>query len=96
MAADIRIESLGDHEYLVRFPSGSETVESLMRATPDTVDHIGVPGTDERRIVAETAAFLAERQPVIDIPPMIDLDDLEAHYGDEYLQELIRRLHTAP
>ncbi|WP_030276491.1 hypothetical protein [Streptomyces sp. NRRL B-24484] len=94
MAADIQIESLGDHEYLVRFPVGSETVESLMRATSDTVNRLGIPGADEGRIVAETAAFLAERQPVIDIPPMIDLDDLQAHYGDDYLHELTRRLAT--
>lgn len=94
MAAGIRIESLGDHEYLVRFPAGSETVESLMRATQGTVDHLGYPETAEMRIIAETAAFLVERQPVIDIPPVIDLDDLEAHYGDDYLHELGRRLAT--
>lgn len=85
MAAGIRIQSLGDHEYLVRFPTGSETIESPMRTTPDTAHHLGFSETAEMRIIAETAAFLAERQPVIDIPPVIDL---EAHYSDDYPHEL--------
>ncbi|MBV6700198.1 hypothetical protein [Kitasatospora aureofaciens] len=92
MTANIRIESLGDHEYLVRFPAGEDEVESRFLATEVLLDELNVPGADEARIVRETALFLAERQPVIDIPPMIDLDDVTAHYGDEYLTELRLRL----
>ncbi|MGW3044007.1 hypothetical protein ACWC9T_29085 [Kitasatospora sp. NPDC001159] len=92
MAADIQVESLGDHEYLVRFPAAGEEITSRFQATEAIIDQLHIPGADETRIVQETAVFLAERQPVIDIPPMIDLDDVAAAYGDDYLQELSRRL----
>jgi hypothetical protein len=39
--------------------------------------------------------FLTDRQPVIDVPPVIDLDDLSDAYGDSYLRELSRRLHVS-
>ncbi|MGF1428271.1 ATP-binding protein [Kitasatospora sp. LaBMicrA B282] len=92
MSDEIRVEPLGDHEYLVRFPTTGDEVTSRFQATADTIDRLHVPGADEERIVAETAHFLAERQPTVDIPPMIDLDDVAAAYGDDYLEELGRRL----
>jgi hypothetical protein len=92
MAEGIRIESLGDHEYLVRFAHGADEITSRFQASEAVVEHLRSPGADEERIVVETAGFLAERQPVIDIPPMIDLDDVSAAYGDAYLGELSRRL----
>jgi hypothetical protein len=92
MSGNVRIEPQGDREYLVRFPAGEGEVESLFRATEATLDELRIPGADELRIVEETAAFLLARQPVIDIPSMIDLDDVTAHYGDDYLDELRRRL----
>ncbi len=92
MTADIRIEPLGDHEYLVRFPTAGEEITSRFQASETTLDLLRIPGIGEERIVAETAMFLARRQPVIDIPPMIDLDDVEAAYGDDYLDEVRSRL----
>jgi hypothetical protein len=95
MAASIQVEPLGDHEYLVTFPAGAEKVCSRFRVTEETLGKLGPTGSDEGRIVAETAAYLAEHQQVIDIPPMIDLDDVEAAYGGDYLQAVGRRLGRA-
>ncbi|GAA1113027.1 MULTISPECIES: hypothetical protein [Kitasatospora] len=92
MIADIGIEPLGDHEYLVRFPTPDDAVLSRIRASESTVDQLHLAPTDEERIVAETAVFLAERQPTADLPPMIDLADVADAYGDDYLRELGRRL----
>ncbi|BAJ26037.1 MULTISPECIES: hypothetical protein [Kitasatospora] len=92
MAVDIRVEPLGDREYLVEVEDGSVGAATRIRVTDGVLEHPGLAGGDEGRIVRETVAFLAERQPVIDIPPMIDLDDLADAYGDAYLDELVRRL----
>ena len=95
MAANIQVEPLGDHEYLVSFPAGGETVRSQFRATQDTLGKLGPSGSDEGRIVAATAAFLAEHQQVIDLPSMLDLDDVAAAYGGDYLQAVSRDLGLA-
>lgn len=95
MAASIQIESLGDHEYLVRFPAGDETILSRFRATEETLGKLGPAASDETRIVAETAAYLAEHQQVIDMPSMVDLYDVEAAYGGDYLRTVTRRLSPA-
>jgi hypothetical protein len=92
MGLEIQIDPLGDHEYLVRFAKDGQEAMSRFQASESVVDQLGVPSTEELRLVAETAGYLAERQPVIDIPPMIDLDDVAAAYGDDYLGELSRRL----
>jgi hypothetical protein len=92
MAVSIQIESLGDHEYLVSFPTKTDTVQSRIRANEETLGKLGPAGSDETRIVAETAAYLAEHQQVADIPPMLDLYDVEAAYGGDYLQTVTRRL----
>lgn len=94
MAATIRVELLGDHEYLVTMSEGPNTTESRVYASEAVLDALSAPESAESRIVHESMAFLTERQPVIDVPPMIDLDDLSSAYGDSYLRELNRRLHT--
>ncbi|MFE7488655.1 hypothetical protein ACFVVU_18690 [Kitasatospora sp. NPDC057965] len=94
MAVEIQVESLGDHEHLVRVREGAAEAETRIRVTDGVLDQpqITAAGADETRIVHETVAFLVERQPVIDIPPMIDLDDLADAYGTPYLDDLGRRL----
>lgn len=92
MAVDIRVEALGDREYLVRVEDGPVEVSTRVRVTDGVLERPGLPEAEEGRIVRETVAFLVERQPVIDIPPMIDLDDLADAYGEPYLVELERRL----
>ncbi|WP_316528416.1 hypothetical protein [Kitasatospora brasiliensis] len=93
MTATVHVESLGDHEYLVRVRKGAEEATTRLQAGEGALDQLDLPGADEVRVVQETMAFLAERQPVIDIPPMIDLDDLAAAYGDLYIEDLRRRLN---
>jgi hypothetical protein len=44
--------------------------------------------------VEETAHFLAEHQPVIDFPPMINLEDIAAAYED-FAQQLQKPLETS-
>ncbi|RKE16937.1 hypothetical protein [Streptomyces sp. TLI_171] len=92
MAAEIRVESLGDREYLVRVEEETTEASTRVRVTDAVVERPGVGAAEESRIVRETVAFLIERQPVIDIPPMIDLDDLADAYGEAYLADLERRL----
>ncbi|MFD8707821.1 hypothetical protein ACFV1W_35465 [Kitasatospora sp. NPDC059648] len=94
MSGDIGIEALGDHEYLVSFPTAGEAVLSRFQVTEATLAHLSRGRADERRIVVETAVYLSERQQTADLPPMIDLDDVAAAYGDDYLAELGRRLDS--
>ncbi|MFI2607794.1 hypothetical protein [Kitasatospora sp. NPDC018619] len=95
MAVEIRVEPLGDHEHLVRVREDATEVETRVRATDGVLDLPQIAGADEARVVHETVAFLVEHQPVIDIPPMIDLDDLADAYGAPYLDHLRLRLTGA-
>lgn len=91
MAEPFQIESLGDHAYLVRGAERGESVESRFRVGAYLLDELGVPSGDEPRVVAATADFLAERQPIVDIPPQVDIEDVASRYED-YLPEIRRRL----
>lgn len=91
MTNQLRIEPLGDHDYLIRVREGQERVEILIQASPDVVERLGLGEPAEARIVAATAAFLMERQPAADLPQALDLDDVAAAY-DNYLSELVLRL----
>lgn len=86
-----KIELVNDNEYAVRSESEGQSVESLFRIDPDYLDRIGLAKADGKRVVEETARFLAEHQPVIDFPPVIDLEDIAAAY-DDYPQQLRDRL----
>jgi hypothetical protein len=86
-----KIELVNDNEYAVRSEAEGQSVESLFRIDPDYLDRIGLGKADGKRVVEETARFLAEHQPVIDFPPMIDLEDISAAYED-YPQQLRSRL----
>ena len=46
------------------------------------LEDLGLTGADEEQVARYTATFLAERQPVIDVPAMVDLDAVVASYGD--------------
>ncbi|WP_406416229.1 hypothetical protein OH809_39740 [Streptomyces sp. NBC_00873] len=82
MSEQFDVEPLGDHEYLVRAHLREEVIESRFQASPAVLDELRLPKADEQRVVREAALFLAERQPVIDFPQMVDLDDLIAVYDD--------------
>jgi hypothetical protein len=85
-----KIELVNDNEYAVRSLAEGQPVESLFRIDPDYLDRIGLATADGKRVVEETARFLAEHQPVIDFPPMIDIEDITAAYED-YPQQLRNR-----
>lgn len=90
-SVEFQVRPLGDHEYLVLVTSATGTAESQLRADPEVLDDLGVDGGDEELVVRETAAFLARHQSVIDLPAMIDLQDVAAAY-DTYYDELRERL----
>jgi hypothetical protein len=87
-----RIDLVNDNEYTVRAEAEGQTVESLFRTDPDYLERIGLAEADGKRVVEETARFLAEHQPVIDFPPMIDLEDIAAAYEDfaQQLQNILK------
>jgi hypothetical protein len=89
-----RIDLVNENEYTVRVEAEGQTVESLFRTDPDYLERIGLAEADGKRVVEETARFLAERQPVIDFPPMIDLEDIAAAYED-FAQQPQKRLETS-
>lgn len=82
------VESLGDHNYLVRFPLDEDTVVVRLRADPEVVGRIG---EDEQRVVEATAAYLLDRQSAADLPEEVDLDTVAAAY-ETYVEDLHRQL----
>jgi hypothetical protein len=85
------IRSLHDHDYLVVVRRGAERAESEFRVSAAVMRAVDAGDEAEQHAVRETAAFLLEHQPLIDLPPLIDFDDVAAAY-DGYLDELRRRL----
>ncbi|TKA03160.1 hypothetical protein [Actinacidiphila oryziradicis] len=88
---EFQIEPLEDHGYLAAIRGGAQRAEVEFRATPDVMEALGIHDAAEQCAVRETAAFLCDHQPVIDLPPLIDLEDVAAAY-DDYIEELRRRL----
>ncbi|MFE9169718.1 hypothetical protein [Streptomyces kebangsaanensis] len=95
MSEQFQIEPMGDHDYLVRARYSGGVIESRFQASPDVVGLLDVAEDDEQRVIEETVLYLSERQPVMDIPPLVDLDDVAAAYGDQYIDEVSRRLKHA-
>ncbi|PYC84717.1 hypothetical protein C7C46_07335 [Streptomyces tateyamensis] len=95
MAHQLQIEPQGDHEYLVRIPGGSDDTTARVRATSDVLRRVSDSAADEARVVEQTVRWLLERQPVADLPQLIDLDDVAAAY-DSYLKDLAHRLSERP
>ena len=95
MEAEFEVESLFEHEYLVRAVSEGESIESRFRVDPDVLEQLGLVGADERQVVKQSAVFLATHQPVIDFPPMLDLADIIASY-DDYPERLRLQLAAEP
>lgn len=85
--AQIEVEPLGGHDYLVRAHHPAGVVESRFRAGAALLEQIGAAPGDESRVVERSAAYLLEHQPVIDLPPMVDLEDIAAVY-DDYVTRL--------
>lgn len=73
------VEDLGEHRYLVADGPGAGIVVVADHAT---INAMGVDGVDERRIVAATIDFLTRRQDPEDLPRELDLNEVDAAYGD--------------
>jgi hypothetical protein len=82
------LEALGDHDYVVRFAQGEDTVVVRVHADPAVVAQIC---DDEQRVVEATAAYLIERQSADDLPEQVDLDTVAAAY-DSYVADLHHQL----
>jgi len=91
MTERVDIESCGDHSYLVHIREGEETLLIEIRASAGVIGQLGVAESDEPRVVAATTDFLIEHQLAVDLPALIELDDVAAGY-DNYLSELGDRL----
>lgn len=81
------IESLGDHDHLVRIAMDGEVVTVRAHADPDLVARIAGADADERQVVAATIDYLTARQRPDDLPAFLDLRDVAAAY-DDYVDRL--------
>lgn len=90
MPAEIGVEPVQDHEYRVRVVDAGEDTDFEVVVHPDVLADLGFTSADEELVVRHTAAFLADRQPVVDLPSLVYLDEVAAAYGD-YPEQLRRR-----
>lgn len=81
------IEDLGEHHYLAHFGGGEETAEFRFRSSREILERLGLQESDEPSLIHATAAFLLSRQSAIDLPAVIDLEDVIAGY-DDYTDEI--------
>ncbi|MEU2289007.1 hypothetical protein ABZ614_45255 [Streptomyces sp. NPDC013178] len=93
-SVELPVQSLGDHEYLLLVKGDTATTELRFRASSSVLDALGTDSADEQLVVRQTATFLLEHQQVMDLPSMIDLEDVAAAY-DGYLDELRQRLTSS-
>lgn len=92
MAGEPYVEALGEHHFLLRVLEGEEAIEIRIFASPAILDLLPA-GTDERRLIEATTAYLIQRQLAVDLPASLDLDDVAAAY-DDYLTEMGVRLQS--
>ncbi|HKU35261.1 MAG TPA: hypothetical protein VJP90_06895 [Paenarthrobacter sp.] len=95
MEKSFDIELVNDDEYVVRWAAEGQSGESVVRVNPDFLAELGLAGFEQQAVVAETANFMAERQPVIDFPLTVDLEEIAAAYQD-YAEQLRARLGSGP
>jgi hypothetical protein len=88
-----QVQSLGQHNYLVRVREGEDTIEIQVHASPAVVARIGLIDSDESRLIEATAAYLIARQRADDLPPTLDLDDVAAAYAG-YIDDITTELRV--
>ncbi|MCX8454479.1 hypothetical protein [Paenarthrobacter ureafaciens] len=91
MEKTFEFERVNEDEYLVRWASEGQTGESVVRVNPDFLAEVGLRDFEQQAVVEETAELLAERQPVIDFPLTVDLEEIAAAYED-FAEQLRTRL----
>jgi hypothetical protein len=82
----------GEHDYLITAADPDGDVEFGLRVTPPALAQLGLRADQEASAVRVTAAYLIARQPVIDLPGQLDLDDVIAAY-DDFADQLAAALH---
>ncbi|MGY1704358.1 hypothetical protein ACI79C_07275 [Geodermatophilus sp. SYSU D00697] len=82
MSEPFRIETQGDHEYVVHLQDEGEDVESWVQLTPEVLDRLGVAEADEEALVRRTVTFLLRHQDAADFPRIVELEDVLAGYPD--------------
>jgi hypothetical protein len=91
MADELRMESLGEHRFLLTSRDSDELVEVQVYADPAVVKRIGLEGVDEQRVIRAAADFLLERQRADELPGKVDLDDVVAAY-DGFIDDMRERV----
>jgi hypothetical protein len=91
MADELRMESLGEHRFLLTSRDSDELVEIQVYADPAVVKRIGLEGVDEQRVIRAAADFLLERQRADELPGKVDLDDVVAAY-DGFIDDMRERV----
>ena len=82
MTTELRVERADQHDYLITVADVDGDVGFRLRVTPAAVAQLGLRPDQEAQTAAATAAYLIGRQPVIDLPSEVDLDDVIAAYED--------------
>lgn len=77
------MESVGEHEYLVRVHGSDEEAEAWVRVTPEVLDDLGIDVLDESVLVHRTVAFLLRHQDAADFPAIVEIEDVLASYPDD-------------
>ena len=91
MADNTRIESLGEHRFLLTRSESDELVEIQIYADPVVVQLIGLDGVGEERIVRAATEFLLERQCADELPGKLDLNEVVAAY-DGFIDDMRERV----
>lgn len=91
MENKFEFERVNEDEYLVRWASEGQTGESVVQLNQDFLSEAGLGDFEQQAVVEKTAELLAERQPVIDFPLTVDLEEISAAYGD-FAEQLRSRL----
>lgn len=84
MSEQIEVEPLGEHDYLVRARHRAGVAESRFRASPSVLDRVGADAADEQRVVEQSVSFLLTHQSALDLPALVDLDDMAAAFDDYF------------
>jgi hypothetical protein len=82
MVTAIEIETVDEHQYVVRLRDGVDECETWFNITPELLDQVRAAGEDEEGVVHRTAEFLAKHQSVADFPKIVELEDVIATYDD--------------
>jgi hypothetical protein len=94
MTEDLRIDSLGEHRFLLTRCEDDGLVEIQVYADPVVFKRIGLDDLDregEHRIIRAAADFLLERQRADELPGKIDLDEVVAAYHG-FIDDIRRRV----